>query len=324
MRQGWERDRAEVSLDRAAVAKLLAPIFPGAAVEGAEPVSGGLVNTNLKVTLAGRSAPVLLRLFQRDGGHGLKEVSLLRKLAPLLPVPELLYAADSNPVTGHAYAILSFIEGRSLDALALGGRDISLAGHALGTALAEIHAKKFAQFGFLDSELKVAHPIDLDRNGLLAYLENSFAQNSGAARLGRDLVTPLRRFIEREGDRIAAWPGAPCLVHGDCNACNLLVRESPSGAWELAGILDWEFAFSGTPGFDLAHFLRPPLASHAAFVEAVAASYRDSGGALPPDWQTVARITDLFAWIDILSRPDAGANVIADARSFIAAIILGS
>jgi hypothetical protein len=41
----------------------------------------------------------------------------------------------------------------------------------------------------------------------------------------------------------------------------------------------------------------------------------------PPDWRTVARITDLFAWIDILSRPDAGANVVEDARNSIAAII---
>jgi aminoglycoside phosphotransferase (APT) family kinase protein len=323
MRQGWERNRAELALDRAEVEKLLDPAFPAAAVLRVEPVRGGLVNTNFKITLAGRSEPLLLRLYQREGDHGQKEIALLRQLAPGVPVPALLYAARSNPVSGHSYAILSFVEGRSLDALALAGEDISSAARTLGAALAAIHAHNYAQFGFLDAALNVMHRIDLDRTGLLAYLQHSFAAGPGAERLGPELISALRFFIEREGDRIAAWPGAPCLVHGDCNPSNLIVREAAHGGFELAAILDWEFAFSGTPGFDFAHLLRPPLGRHARFAEAVAAGYREAGGALPPDWREVARITDLFAWIDIVSRPDAGASVIADARHFIAAIVDG-
>src|SRR5881396_3128952 len=49
-------DRAEIALDRAALAKLLAPVFPGAAVTRFERVSGGLVNTNFKVVLGARAA----------------------------------------------------------------------------------------------------------------------------------------------------------------------------------------------------------------------------------------------------------------------------
>src|SRR5947207_1877168 len=124
MRQGWERGSAEVTLDHAAVAQLLAPIFPGAAVARLERVSGGLVNTNLKVVLEGRAAPVLLRIYQRDADHGRKETALIRHLATRVPVPALLYASASNPVTGHAYAILSWVEGRRLDALALAGEDL--------------------------------------------------------------------------------------------------------------------------------------------------------------------------------------------------------
>jgi fructokinase len=180
---------------------------------------------------------------------------------------------------------------------------------------------KFDRFGFLGADLSIAHSIDLDRDGLLAYLDHAFAVSHGAARLGPELTASLRNFIEREGEKISSWAGAPCLVHGDCNGSNLLFRQGANGAWELAAILDWEFAFSGTPGFDLAHLLRPPLGQHAGFADAMVASYRDAGGMPPPDWRTVARITDLFAWIDILSRPDAGANVVEDARNSIAAII---
>ena len=319
MRQSWERDSAEIALDRAAVAKLLAPVFPGAAVTRFGRVSGGLVNTNLKVLLAGRSAPVLLRIYQRDATQGLKEAALIRHFGSRVPVPELFHAAETNPVTGHAYSILSWVEGRRLDALA--GENLHSAGRALGTALADVHAVKFDRFGFLGADLKIVRPIDLDRDGLLAYLDHAFAVSHGAARLAPELLSALRNFIEREGEKISSWAGAPCLVHGDCNGSNLLFRQGANGAWELAAILDWEFAFSGTPGFDFAHLLRPPLGRHAGFAEAVASSYRDAGGALPPDWRTVARITDLFAWIDIASRPDAGASVVDDARKSISSII---
>ena len=321
MRQSWERDGAEIAFDRAAVAALLAPVFPNATVTRFERVSGGLVNTNLKVVLGDRSSPVLLRIYQRDAGHGLKEVALIRALAERVPVPELLHAADKNPVTGHAYSILRWVEGRGLDGLVLAGEDIDPAARPLGAALATVHAVKFDRFGFLSPDLRIVYPIDLDCDGLLAYLERAFAAGRGAARLGTELTTALRKFVEREGDRIAPWPGAPCLVHGDCNGSNILLRRGASGGWELAAILDWEFAFSGTPGFDFAHLLRPPLRRHEGFAAAVAAGYCDAGGTLPPDWQAVARITDLFAWIDILSRPEAGANVVEDARNIIGAIV---
>ena len=324
MRQSWERDSAEIALDRAAVAQLLAPVFPGAAVIGFERVSGGLVNTNFKVVLGGRAAALLLRMYQRAADHGLKEAALVRHLGPRVPVAELFHAAENNPVTGHAYSILSWVDGRRLDALALAGEDLRSAARSLGTALAKVHAVKFDRFGFLGADLKIVRPIELDRQGLLSYLEHGFAASPGAVRLGPELIASLREFIDREGDRISAWPGPPCLVHGDCNGSNLLFRKGANGAWELAAILDWEFAFSGTPGFDFAHLLRPPLGRHADFAEAVASSYRDAGGALPADWRTVARITDLFAWIDIASRPDAGANVIEDAQKLIRAIIAGS
>ncbi len=54
---------------------------------------------------------------------------------------------------------------------------------------------------------------------------------------------------------------------------------------------------------------------------AVRRSYQDAGGTLPPDWRALARLTDLLAWIDILSRPHAGAKVIERARKFIRAVI---
>jgi fructokinase len=321
MRQSWERDRAELALDAAALARLLDPAFPGATIASVEPVPGGLINTNLKIRLRDRPAPVLLRVYQRDAEEGLKEVALMRRFATRVPVPEVLHDARTNPVTGHAYSILGWVDGVDLHALALAGGDLRAAGRMLGTALARVHAEKFERFGYLGADLKLTKPIDLDRDGLLFYLNHMFAAGPGAARLGAELMSALVAFVEREGHLVTTWPGAPCLAHGDCNGSNLLFRQDAHRSWQLTAMLDWEFACSGTPGIDFGQLLRPPFVRQPTLADAAAAAYQDAGGLLPPDWRAVARITDLFAWTDIISRPDAGPSVIADARSFFAAIV---
>ena len=46
-------------------------------------------------------------------------------------------------------------------------------------------------------------------------------------------------------------------------------------------------------------------------------AYLEAGGWLPPDWQAIARLADLYAWADFLSRPAAGPALIEDARRII-------
>ena len=67
----------------------------------------------------------------------------------------------------------------------------------------------------------------------------------------------------------------------------------PGTAWVVAAVLDWEFAFSGSPAIDFGNLLRPPLGERRSFVAALAAAYEAAGGRLPPDWQAIARIADL-------------------------------
>ena len=87
--------------------------------------------------------------------------------------------------------------------------------------------------------------------------------------------------------------------------------------WRVAAVLDWEFAFAGSPFFDFGNLLRPPVGDLDGFAEAVAAGYRQAGAAIPPDWRDLARIADLTAWADFLNRTDATPAVIADARRMI-------
>jgi len=84
-----------------------------------------------------------------------------------------------------------------------------------------------------------------------------------------------------------------------------------------SAVLDWEFAFSGSPAVDFGNLLRPPLGQGREFTAALAAAYLEAGGWLPPDWQAIARLADLYAWVDFLSRPAASPALVEDARRMI-------
>ena len=65
MREGWTRGTPILEVEAETAERLINPVFPGTRVTGIEPVSGGLANTNLRVTITGRDSPLLLRLYQR-------------------------------------------------------------------------------------------------------------------------------------------------------------------------------------------------------------------------------------------------------------------
>jgi aminoglycoside phosphotransferase (APT) family kinase protein len=318
MRDAWTRATPILEIDAEAAEVLVAPVITGARVVEVAPVSGGLANTNLRIRLAGREAPLLLRLYQRAPAEAKKEWALHKLFAGRVPVPTILHAAESNPVTGGPYAVVEWIEGSHLgrvvptlavDARAELARDI-------GRVLASIHAMTFPTSGFLDAELRVAQPIDVGGDGLLGFLKLCLVDGAGGERLGPDLTAAALAFGAREGRRLEAWARPARLTHSDFNGSNVLVRETASG-WRVAAVLDWEFAFAGSPYFDFGNLLRPPVGDLDGFAEAIAAGYRETGAAIPPDWRDLARIADLTAWADFLNRTDATPGVIADARRMI-------
>ncbi len=320
MRERWTRTTAELQLDAEAVARLMEPVFPGATITAFARAKGGLMNTNLQVHLSNRAQPLLLRLYQRDAPQARKEVAVTRMVAGQVPVPSLIHYSDDNPITGGAYAVMEWIEGERLEivAPALGRDDLAQLGRSLGQALGAIHGFSFDRTGFLDDELAVAEPADMGRGGLIAYLEHCLIVGRGGARLGADLTSELLAFAERRGDLLDTWPAAPCLVHSDFNGSNILVRQRPSDSdWEVAAVLDWEFAFSGSPAFDFGHVLRPPLGRLESLTEAIAEGYRQSGRRLPSNWRHIAKIADLAAWAEFLDQPNVGAALIDDAREII-------
>jgi aminoglycoside phosphotransferase (APT) family kinase protein len=169
-------------------------------------------------------------------------------------------------------------------------------------------------FGFFDSALAVQGPIDFDRRGLLAYLNQTLVDGPGGARLGAGLTRDLIAYAERHGDRLESWLAQPCLVHGDFNAANILV-EVDTGT--IVAIIDWEYALSATPAIDFGNLLRPPFDKDDGFADAVAQAYVKAGGFLPDDWRRIARLADVFSFADILSQPQVADVVVEDSRRIV-------
>lgn len=324
MKVRWSRARPALEIGAAAAARLLAPVVPRAKVARITPLSGGLANSNLRVDLAGRDAPLVLRLYQRDPKAAGLECTLSRQLLPKVEVPAFLHLAEDNLVTGQAYAVLGWIEGVHPEPLleTLPDEGAAALGRAVGDTLASIHEVSFPRHGFLDAGLQVVEEVELGQAGLLAYLRTCLIEGPGSERLGEELTAALFRFAETEGAALEGWLAPVCLVHADFNDSNLLVRPTADADWRVA-VLDWEFAFAGSPAIEFGNLFRSPGLRRPAFAEGVTAGYLDAGGILPEGWRGIARIADLFNWASFLARPHADTALIEDARAAVRETISG-
>lgn len=322
MRRDWPRSRPLVELDEGAAASLVAVALPGKKINSFAPLAGGLSNTNLVVALDGPPHCVVLRLYQCAIEKARTEAALSRMIQGRVPAPRFLHFAETNPVTGGAYAVVEFAAGERFDLLAptLDDAAFAKAAEAVGAVLARIHAIRFPHRGFFDGERLLPEAIDLGTSGLRAYLREQLLDGPGGARLGAELTREVIALAESEDDLLERWPAEPCLTHADYNGSNLLLRRDGE-AWQVAAVLDWEFALSGIPAQDFASLVRPPLAARQGYVDGIARGYRSAGGTLPDDWLHIARIADLFSWADMLGRPEIATGVIEDARAGVRAAI---
>lgn len=323
MREDWARSRPILDFDITVAEALIAPVFPGARIVEMRPVEGGLTNTNFWLQLADRTGALLLRFYQRTGDLAQKERALCQKLAGRVPVPAFLHYAPENPATGHAFALIDWIDAKPLQSFLPGltadaQRDV---GAALGRTLAATHGFTYPHFAYLDGSLQLGDPMDLSGQGLVDYLNYCLVEGRGGGRLGPELTQAVIGFAKREGHRIEAWQQQPCLVHGDFNPTNVLMAPDGGGRLDVAAVIDWEYAFAGTPAFDFANLLRPPLNRAAAFAAGLESGYRAAGGRLPQDWRRIAAITDLYSFADVLQHAETQGTIVADMKTLIARTI---
>ncbi len=317
-RDKWSRATAAIELDTHEIEKLLAPVFGGQRVVTATQAQGGLANTNLRVVLAERDKPILIRLFQRDPQQACKEFNLNKLVANAVPVPAFYHFSETNDVTGGPYIVMEWIEAPRLEAVLkdLRGDDLAQLGKTLGETACAIHNFKFSDYGFFSGDLKVQNPIDFGPSGLLAYTQDCLIERNGKERLGDEVAAEALKFMSERGNVLNDWHGPPCLTHADFGGSNILVHEK-NGSWKVAAVLDWEFSFSGTPFMDFGNLLRKPLGDSIEFVDQFHRAYINCGGILPTTWRKISAVTDLTAWFDFSTRAGVESPLMADARTAI-------
>ena len=297
--------RPDESLEAPALA-WLGRVLPGDRVVAAAPLGGGYRNENVLVTTA-RGRYVLRRYRAGPGPEAARtcavEAALAARLAPTaVPVPEVIAADPDGAAAGEplllARHVAGVLVGQAVTHRRGSAREL---GHAAGTALAAIGSVTFERGGVFTGADLVPSPAGLPAS-LPEFVEACLRAGPAATALSPAELGRLRALAAAAGPLAASAAAARQLVHSDYNGKNLLaVRRH--GRWSVSAVLDWEFAFSGSPLVDIGNMLRFRDAHPPGFGDGFIGGYQDAGGSLPPDWREISEALDLYALADLLTRP---------------------
>ncbi|TAK65402.1 MAG: hypothetical protein EPO22_04890 [Dehalococcoidia bacterium] len=316
------QDAGVSPVDVSMLREMLAPAYPGRSVVAAERLSGGFANTSFKVALSDMDAPVVARVYVRDPSAAYREASILELINGRVPAPEVLYVSPEAREP-HTYIILRWVDGITLDQLLAEGAapEIRHAVRATGGVLARIQEFQFASSGFFGRTLDVQTPFASEARAIVGILGQWLFTDRGEERLGVALTQRLWRFVTDHEEMLGAVEDHAMLVHGDFNGLNVIVGATGSRP-EVAALIDWEYAHSGTPLVDLGSMLRRPAGDRAPwFEDELMRGYRENGGILPENWRKVSRIVDLVKLCAFVRSPNVSDVAVASVRALIEAAL---
>lgn len=308
------------------IEQTLTSIFPGRRVKQITRLTGGLINTNLKVTFATGETPVVLRLYRGTAETCLKEVEVLRLVCQNVPVPKVLYAEPNGTGGSSPFVLLDFVEGLTFQQLKRTNDldAIHQAAASVGKVLAAIGRHSFDQPGRLvttdSGQLAVGMPYIEGADPVPRMLDTFLDSEDLSRRLGPELIETLHDYIWRWAPRLPDLTQDSFLVHSDFGNRNILVNQR-NGRWRVAAVLDWEFAFSGSPLLDVGHFLRYENADAPLREPYFSRAYLDNGGTLPDNWREVARVIDLTGLVECLTHEYVPDDVAAEILGLIHATL---
>lgn len=314
------RPESTVTLDR--VRGIVEHVFPAGRIASVESMAGGLTNSCFRIQLEGTSQPLVLKIYERDPSAGEREAALFRRVGSTVPVPEILHLETPDSAGRAAFMVMTYIEGTTLRALKA-SRDeaaIAEAAFSVGRTLAAIGRHRFSAPGWLTGELEVGGAFVDGPSPVLGFIVSCLASPLLRGRLGERLTDRVHGFAEAWAPRLAVVERESCLVHGDFNAANLHVSQR-RGRWEVTGVLDWEFAFSGSSLFDLGNLLRYERVGRPVLEPHVSAGFLDGGGRLPDDWGDVVRAVDITALCELLSRELLPDEIVSEVVGLVCATL---
>ncbi|HEV8367668.1 MAG TPA: phosphotransferase [Pyrinomonadaceae bacterium] len=306
------------------VTRLLSRVFPQRTIKDCNPLSGGLINTNLKIDFESNDAPVVLRMYRDGPDVCRKEVAIHNLVRSEVPVPEILHAEPDGSDDLASFAILEFVTGLTFQELKRTNNldAIRQASYSVGKTLAAIGRFQFPRPGRLmvGGELVVGSRFIDGADPIPRLLDKFLASPLCEQRAGANLIRRLHDFSWAWSSQLPDLDENSCLVHSDFGNRNILVREE-KGRWVVAGVLDWEFSFSGSPLLDVGHFLRHEQISTPLREPHFSRAFIEHGGILPDNWREIVRVIDLTALVECLTHDDLPADVEAELLELINATL---
>jgi aminoglycoside phosphotransferase (APT) family kinase protein len=264
-----DRRHPHTPFDRAIIEGFL----DGRDILSAELLHHGKSNTNYKLIL-GDNQTCVLRMYSNKNPE--REVRVMDMVRDLVPVP-------AEIARGESWSVFSFIEGNLL-------QDVPEHSSVAAEALARIHSMVFDSVGWIEADGSLS-PFDFGEGK--DFVVSMFEHPDVLAWLGAGKADVVRGIWEREAPRRASLGDQCCLVHGDFNPTNILVRDG-----KVSGILDWEFAHANTPYMDIGNLLRNTDSAYHGHVES---GLRSGGMDLPKDWVERAELVDLGSHLEFLT-----------------------
>jgi len=305
------RNQQAAVLNAPRIARIVERALPQRVLKSFELLNGGGFNLSYLLRFEKDETPVVLRIFTNDPSACQKEVDLLYAVSGLLPVPEVIYAETTGEEDIGPYLSYRHVEGITFQELKSHGnlQDMAEAAYAIGAVLARLQRISFA----LPVPAGPMSPVEVVAAKCLA--SPVLGQRLGVA--GRDR---LYQFVSEWLPMLRHLDQDRALVHGDFSNRNILVRREGHG-WMVAGILDWESAFLGSPLWDAARFIcferqaRPCREPH------FSRGFAESGGSLPENWRACSRAINALTSTESLTRPDLPERFVPDLRELIAATL---
>lgn len=301
-------------------------VFPRRSVQATQLLTGGLINTNVRINFEGSHAPVVLRLYRDGADVCRKEQALHNLIADKVRVPKVLHTEPQGINGSPAFTVMEYIDGLTFQQLkrALDLKAINQAAYSVGQTLAAIGRIRFDKPGRLivdeSGELVVGAPFTEDTDPIPRLLDTFLASPSCKRRTGAKLFDQIHKFVWSWATKLPNLDQDCKLVHSDFGNRNILVREE-NGNWVVAAVLDWEFGFSGSHLLDVGHFLRYERVGRPLREPHFSRGFVEHGGELPDNWRDVVRVIDLTALVECLTHDDLPFQVEVELIELIMATI---
>jgi len=286
----WERATPPVTLPADEVAELV-----GFAPLRIQTLAGGKANTHLRVQ--GADADQVLRIVQRDAATAEREQRLWPMVRPHVPVPTVHRWSTTR--SGLPVAVMDYVAGETpADVMARAPEAAHGVGLALGHTLAGLGAVPVAEMGLFAPDLSLSRRFDTVADSFLDLVDWSLRRGRAGKRLG-PAAARVAAAMPRAAEALAVLDDHPGLAHGDYKSSNLLIRPA-ADRWEVAAVLDWEFACPFTPMLDIAILMRHRDTFPPSFQAGFAAGY-GARAWLPDDWRALSRIVDMMNLVGFLN-----------------------